>query len=66
MKVRAARAAAEYFKARDPDTAVTESLIRSLMQRGELPVIEVGTKRLTSIEAIERWVESQLGGVPGE
>lgn len=62
LTVRSARAAAEYFKAQDADTAISESMIRGLMDQGALPVINVGTKRLTSIEAIESWIEEQLGG----
>ena len=66
MLIRSARAAAEYYKAKDPETGISESMIRGLMDQGALPVINVGSKRLTSIEAIESWIESQLGGMPSE
>lgn len=66
MRVRSARAAAEYFKAQDSETGISESMIRRLMDQGDLPIIEIGTKKLTSIEAIERWIESQLGGMQDE
>ena len=62
LTIRSARAAAEYFKAQDAETGISESMIRGLMDQGILPVVNVGSKRLTSIEAIESWLESQLGG----
>ncbi len=62
MKIRTARSAARYFRERDPDTQITEYMIRSLMDAGELPVINNGYKRLTSIEAIESYIKDKLGG----
>ena len=66
LTIRSARAAAEYFKAQDAETGISESMIRGLMDQGILPVVNVGSKRLTSIEAIESWLESQLGGSRNE
>ena len=62
MRVRTARHIARYFKERDPDTQITEYMIRSLMDAGEVPVINNGYKRLTSIEAIESYITEKLGG----
>lgn len=61
-KMRSARAAAAYFREHDPGTGITEYAIRSLMDLGELPYIEIGCKRMTSIEAIERVIDKRLGG----
>lgn len=62
QRIRAARAIAEYYKEKDPGTMVSETMIRRLMENGELPVFKNGTKKLTSIEAVEGWLEAQLGG----
>jgi hypothetical protein len=59
--LRTAKAAAEYFREIDPNTTITESMIRALMDSGQLPCITVGRKRVTSIEAIERYFSEKLG-----
>ena len=66
QRIRAARAIADYYKEIDPGTMVSETLIRRLMDTGELPVFKNGCKKLTSIEAVEAWMEAQLGGVNNE
>ena len=66
MRIRTARHIAQYFKERDPGTQVTEYMIRSLMDAGEVPVIQNGYKRLTSIEAIDEYISKKLGGDAGE
>lgn len=62
QRIRAARAIAEHFKEQDPGTMISETLIRRLMDSGELPVFGNGVKKLTSIEAVERYLDAQLGG----
>lgn len=60
QRIRAARAIAEHFKKEDPESMVSEYLIRNLMDAGELPVFRNGSKKLTSIEAVEAYLEKQL------
>lgn len=60
--IRAPRALAEMYKAEDPNTMVTETLIRRLMDAGELPVIKNGVKSLSSKEAMDAYLEAKLGG----
>lgn len=62
QRVRAARAIAEHYKSKDPDTMVTEFMIRRLMDEGRLPVIMNGKKKLTSLEAVDEYLNSVLGG----
>ena len=62
QRIRAARAIAEYYREIDPGTMVSETLIRRLMDAGELPIFKNGNKKLTSIEAVDAWLEAQLGG----
>lgn len=60
QRIRAARAIAEHFKNIDPETMVTETMIRRLMDNGDLPVFKNGVKKLTSIEAVETYLDAQL------
>lgn len=61
QRIRAARAISDYYKSIDPDTCVSESMIRRLMDSGDLPTFRNGTKRLTSIEAVEEYLSKMLG-----
>lgn len=60
LTMRAPRKAAEYFKERDPNTAITEAYIRRLIREGDIPIIRNGAKVLVSIESIEEFVSEQL------
>ena len=50
------------LKAQDPDTAFTLWALRRLIAEGEIPAIRSGRKPLVSIESIEKYVNSKLGG----
>ena len=54
------------LKAQDPDTAFTLWALRRLIAEGEIPAVRSGKKQLVSIEAIEQYVNSKLGGVNGK
>lgn len=60
LTLRAPRAAARYFKDRDPNTAISESYIRRLVKNGDIPTIRNGTKILVSIESIDKYLSEQL------
>lgn len=62
LRLRAARAIAEHYKSHDPGTMVSEFMIRRLMDEGKVPVIMNGTKKLTSLEAVDDYLNSVLGG----
>lgn len=62
QRIRAARAIAEHYKSLDPNTMVTEHMIRRLMDDGKVPVFMNGVKKLTSIEAVDAYLDAQLGG----
>ena len=66
QRIRAARAIAEHYKSQDPDSMVTECMIRRLMNEGKLPVFKNGTKKLTSIEAVESYLDAQFGGLEND
>ena len=51
------------LKAQDPDTAFTLWALRRLIAEGEIPAVRSGKKQLVSIEAIEQYVNSKLGGI---
>ena len=60
LTLRAPRAAAEYYKSIDPNTAITEAFIRKLISNGEIPVIKNGVKQVVSIESINNYLDTHL------
>ena len=60
MRIRAAREIADYFREIDPSTDISETLIRRLMDEGEVPTFKNGVKKLTSIEAVEEYFYNKL------
>lgn len=62
LTMRAPRACAEYFKNRDPDTAINESYIRRLISNGDIPYIRNGKKILVSVESIDAYLSETLSG----
>lgn len=62
LTMRAPRAAAAYFKERDPNTAISESYIRRLIHNGDIPCTRNGAKLLISIESIDAFLNRQVGG----
>ena len=62
MILRAPRKAAAYFKAKDPDSAITECFIRREIREGNVPTIQNGVKVLIDVEAYERDLSSRLRG----
>ena len=61
LTMRAPRACAQYFKNRDPDTAINESYIRRLISNGDIPYIRNGKKILVSVESIDAYIANSLG-----
>lgn len=62
MILRAPRAAAAWFRDRDPNTAVSEAYIRRLIINGDIPCIKNGCKQLVDCEQIERYIADRLRG----
>lgn len=60
MIVRAPRAAAAWFKEKDPNTAVSEYMIRQMVSSGEIPCIRNGAKILVDCEALQKYLETKL------
>lgn len=60
QRIRAARAISDYYKSIDPNTRISESFVRRLMDNGDIPTFRNGVKRLTSIEAVEEYLNKQL------
>ena len=52
---RTTRDAAAWFRAADPETAVTEYLIQRLVVTGAVPSIRTGKKYLVAVEALEEY-----------
>lgn len=62
LTMRPPKRASLYFKAIDPDTAITESFIRRLIANGDIPSIKNGSRVLVAIEDIEAFIADSLGG----
>ena len=57
--------AAAHFKAADPQTALTEYAIRTLLRTGRVPCVRMGKKYLVTIEALDAYLASdQLAEKP--
>lgn len=56
---RTIRAAADYIREQDPETAVTETAIRTLVRGGKIPSARVGHKYLVTLEAVDAYLAGQ-------
>lgn len=57
-------AAAAYLKEQDPDTALTKSALRRLVNTGEVPSVRVGIRYLINLDNLERYMRGELAGQP--
>ena len=58
IRTRTIKDAATYFKSVDPQTALTEYAIRTLLRTGKVPCVRMGKKYLVTIEALEAYLAS--------
>jgi hypothetical protein len=58
IRARTIKDAAAYFKTVDPQTALTEYAIRTLLRTGKVPCVRMGKKYLVTIEALEAYLAS--------
>ena len=49
------------YKEKHPDADLTEWAIRELVRGGKIPALMIGNKYLISLEALEKYINSQLG-----
>ena len=70
MKMRTAQGVLKIIKDADPDTAVTERYIRSLINTGKVPVTAVGAKKLVDADKVIEYIsaghkaeEAPTGGI---
>lgn len=49
------------LKQKYPDMDLTRWALRQLVKEGKIPCMKVGSKQLITEEAVERYVNSQLG-----
>ena len=59
LHIRTIKEAAAYFKDRDSQTCLTETAIRTLIRKGEIPHTRVGKKYLLSIESLEEYLRGK-------
>lgn len=58
MRIRNVQQAFREIKENDPNTAISEYMIRKIVYSGEIPTIKTGNKRLFDMEALNEY----LGG----
>lgn len=59
LHMRTIKEAAAYFKGFDAQTCLTETAIRTLIRKGEIPHTRVGKKYLLSIESLEEYLRGK-------
>lgn len=59
-KLRTINEAITEIKAEDPNCALTPWALRQLVKAGEIPALNIGSKQLVSLEAVERFVNAQF------
>lgn len=57
-KMRTARGALAELRKLDPDTEVSEHMIRQIIHEEKIPVVPVGTKKLIDVDALIRYLAS--------
>ena len=58
VRMRTAAQAYLDIKESDPDTGVSERLIRDIINHNKIPVITQGTKKLISMDALEAYLSN--------
>ena len=53
--IRTIPAAVSYYKENDPDTHISEYIIRRLIQQGKIPAVKNGRSFLVAIESIDEF-----------
>lgn len=48
-------------KKKHPDDCLTAWALRNLIKEGKIPCVMIGVKQLTTEEAVEKYINSQLG-----
>lgn len=59
MRMRTIREAFEYITAQDPETALTQTALRRLVKTGAIPSVNIGSKNLIALEAIEDYLQGR-------
>lgn len=57
-RMRTAKGVLEVIKAQDPNTEVTLYYIRNIINSGQVPVTEVGVKKLVNVDQVIDYIAS--------
>jgi hypothetical protein len=60
IHTRTIKEAAAHFKSVDPQTALTEYAIRTLLRTRKVPCVRVGKKYLVPMKSIEEFLEEHM------
>lgn len=62
LTYRCAHSAWLELRARDPNSAISESFIRDLLNRGEIPYVKRGAKKIFAMEHLLDYLNNCLSG----
>ena len=54
-RVRTIKSVVDYYKEHDPETGISEYLLRTLIQKGRIPARKNGRKYFVTLEAVEAY-----------
>ena len=55
QRMRLISEAYEYIKAQDPDTCITKTGFRRLINEGRIPVLQIGNKKVVNLDHVDRF-----------
>lgn len=64
LQMRTLPQAAEELRCEDPDTAITLATLRLLVNRGEIPVVQIRNRRLVDMGTLKRVLAGESSSSP--
>ena len=55
QRMRLISEAYEYIKLQDPDTCITKTGFRRLINEGKIPVLQIGNKKVVNLDHVDRF-----------
>lgn len=62
-KLRALPKAYDYFKEKDPDSALTKNYFRTLVKTGAIPSVRLGKNFLIDVETLDQHIAKAFSGL---
>ena len=55
QRMRLISEAYDYIKSQDPDTCITKTGFRRLINEGKIPVLQIGNKKVVNLDHVDRF-----------